>query len=697
MNGAASHLQLKKAGAKLTIKPLKSQPQLPTDFEEDSVLTKLMALWDECVNERLNALQQTAAEDPRAFLSRVAALWEAHCEQSRLVRDVFLALDRFLVARGGVSDSIHDRTLRLVAQGLLARAPLHERLLRALDDEVQRDREGEASHRALLRTLTKMFAQLGMYAPELEPRVLTRAREHYRRDSAAQLGTGTDVAGYLVAVDAQMAAEEERCAACLEASTRRPMVSVLEEELVRRHAALLVDAGAAKLLDEGRVSDLRRLYTMLARVGEVGRLRDAWAAYVRKRGTEVVQDTGRDKDMVDRLLALRAALLTALRESLASDEAFARSMKDNLESAVNSRQNRPAELLAKFLDQKLRAGVKRISDQELEKSMEDALSIFRLVQGKDVFEAFYKRHLARRLLLERSSSEDAERKMLALLKEECGAQFTNKLEGMFRDMELSRELMGLAKRAPQYLEASPSGVDISVSVLTAGHWPSYPSTTCTLPAELVRAQEAFTSFYLSKHSGRNLSWVPSQGTCTVKAQFRKGARELVVSQLQCSVLLAFSEADRLSCSEIQAQTGIEAGELKRVLQSLTCVPSMQVLLKEPKGKEVADTDVFVFNEGFTSDKFRVRLNQVQPKEVQEESQQINEGVAQDRQYQIDAAVVRIMKARKTLSHKLLISELIDQLRFTVQPADLKKRIESLIEREFLERDTNDKTVYNYLA
>ena len=34
--------------------------------------------------------------------------------------------------------------------------------------------------------------------------------------------------------------------------------------------------------------------------------------------------------------------------------------------------------------------------------MEDALSIFRLVQGKDVFEAFYKRHLARRLLLERS-------------------------------------------------------------------------------------------------------------------------------------------------------------------------------------------------------------------------------------------------------------------------------------------------------
>lgn len=51
----------------------------------------------------------------------------------------------------------------------------------------------------------------------------------------------------------------------------------------------------------------------------------------------------------------------------------------------------------------------------------------------------------------------------------------------------------------------------------------------------------------------------------------------------------------------------------------------------------------------------------------------------------------------TQSHKLLISELIQHLQFAVQPPDLKKRIESLIEREFLERDKDDKTVYRYLA
>jgi len=74
-----------------------------------------------------------------------------------------------------------------------------------------------------------------------------------------------------------------------------------------------------------------------------------------------------------------------------------------------------------------------------------------------------------------------------------------------------------------------------------------------------------------------------------------------------------------------------------------------------------------------------------------------ESVFQDRQYQIDAAIVRIMKTRKQLSHTLLMAELYKQLRFPLKAADVKKRIESLIDREYLERDSSSTATYNYLA
>ena len=67
--------------------------------------------------------------------------------------------------------------------------------------------------------------------------------------------------------------------------------------------------------------------------------------------------------------------------------------------------------------------------------------------------------------------------------------------------------------------------------------------------------------------------------------------------------------------------------------------------------------------------------------------------------QIEAAIVRIMKARRVLDHNSVVAEVSQQLssRFVPNPTVIKKRIESLIEREFLERDATDRKLYKYLA
>lgn len=78
-------------------------------------------------------------------------------------------------------------------------------------------------------------------------------------------------------------------------------------------------------------------------------------------------------------------------------------------------------------------------------------------QGKDVFEAFYKKDLAKRLLLNKSASIDAEKSMISKLKAECGSQFTNKLEGMFKDIDLSKDVGVAFMQAPAVQHQIPQG------------------------------------------------------------------------------------------------------------------------------------------------------------------------------------------------------------------------------------------------
>ena len=82
-----------------------------------------------------------------------------------------------------------------------------------------------------------------------------------------------------------------------------------------------------------------------------------------------------------------------------------------------------------------------MSEQEIENVFYKSMVLFRYLQEKDVFERYYKQHLAKRLLLNKSVSDDSEKNMISKLKTECGCQFTSKLEGMFKDMTLSNTTM----------------------------------------------------------------------------------------------------------------------------------------------------------------------------------------------------------------------------------------------------------------
>uniref|UniRef100_A0A8C3RBM8 Cullin-4B n=1 Tax=Cyanoderma ruficeps TaxID=181631 RepID=A0A8C3RBM8_9PASS len=622
--------------------------------------------------------------------------WQDHCRQMIMIRSIFLFLDRTYVLQNSMLPSIWDMGLELFRTHIISDHKVQNKTIDGILLLIERERNGEAIDRSLLRSLLSMLSDLQVNKLDsFEHRFLEETNRLYAAEGQ-RLMQEREVPEYLHHVNKRLEEEADRIITYLDQSTQKPLIATVEKQLLGEHLTAVLQKGLNHLLDENRIQDLSLLYQLFSRVrGGVQVLLQHWIEYIKAFGSTIVINPEKDKTMVQELLDFKDKVDHIIDVCFLKNEKFVNAMKEAFETFINKRPNKPAELIAKYVDSKLRAGNKEATDEELEKMLDKIMIIFRFIYGKDVFEAFYKKDLAKRLLVGKSASVDAEKSMLSKLKHECGAAFTSKLEGMFKDMELSKDIMIQFK---QYMQNQnvPGNIELTVNILTMGYWPTYVPMEVHLPPEMVKLQEIFKTFYLGKHSGRKLQWQSTLGHCVLKAEFKEGKKELQVSLFQTLVLLMFNEGEEFSLEEIKQATGIEDGELRRTLQSLACGKA-RVLTKSPKGKDVEDGDKFTCNDDFRHKLFRIKINQIQMKETVEEQASTTERVFQDRQYQIDAAIVRIMKMRKTLSHNLLVSEVYNQLKFPVKPADLKKRIESLIDRDYMERDKENPNQYNYIA
>uniref|UniRef100_A0A8C7BY12 Cullin-4B n=1 Tax=Neovison vison TaxID=452646 RepID=A0A8C7BY12_NEOVI len=604
--------------------------------------------------------------DSVLFLKKIDRCWQNHCRQMIMIRSIFLFLDRTYVLQNSMLPSIWDMGLELFRAHIISDQKVQNKTIDGILLLIERERNGEAIDRSLLRSLLSMLSDLQIYQDSFEQRFLEETNRLYAAEGQ-KLMQEREVPEYLHHVNKRLEEEADRLITYLDQTTQKSLIATVEKQLLGEHLTAILQKGLNNLLDENRIQDLSLLYQLFSRVrGGVQVLLQQWIEYIKAFGSTIVINPEKDKTMVQELLDFKDKVDHIIDICFLKNEKFINAMKEAFETFINKRPNKPAELIAKYVDSKLRAGNKEATDEELEKMLDKIMIIFRFIYGKDVFEAFYKKDLAKRLLVGKSASVDAEKSMLSKLKHECGAAFTSKLEGMFKDMELSKDIMIQFK---QYMQNQnvPGNIELTVNILTMGYWPTYVPMEVHLPPEMVKLQEIFKTFYLGKHSGRKLQWQSTLGHCVLKAEFKEGKKELQVSLFQTLVLLMFNEGEEFSLEEIKQATGIEE---YRILLKYLCHIRKKLAIKSPN---------YSFNLGV------------------EEQASTTERVFQDRQYQIDAAIVRIMKMRKTLSHNLLVSEVYNQLKFPVKPADLKKRIESLIDRDYMERDKENPNQYNYIA
>lgn len=177
--------------------------------------------------------------------------------------------------------------------------------------------------------------------------------------------------------------------------------------------------------------------------------------------------------------------------------------------------------------------------------------------------------------------------------------------------------------------------------------------------------------------------------------------ELQLTTLQATCLLAFNGTEAtaasageggLSFKEVSTRLNLAEDVAKRVLHSLSCGKS-RVLAKSPEGRTVGTSDRFTVSTAFRNARRRIKI----PMAILEESQ-TQKRVEDDRRSAIDAAVVRTMKSAKTMAHKDLFAQVLRQLSlFRPDPKLIKRRIEYLIDNDYMERDETNPSLYVYVA
>lgn len=355
--------------------------------------------------------------------------------------------------------------------------------------------------------------------------------------------------------------------------------------------------------------------------------------------------------------------------------------------------------LNRYLDCFLQKDHQKLSEPEIETKIEQIMDIFKLLKNKDLFELQYKKLLTTRVLVFKNFVEEHEYSFLKRITTICGTACTSKFYTFLTEIKISGQIFQEFKS--QYSsknDLDKAGIDI-ISQGICSFDENFENFE--FPNEVSHINRFFEEFYKSKYPDRKVAWISNLGIGVVRATFCKKPKDLVVNNLQMFSLLCFNNINKTTtCKEIQKTLRMnKSNAIKQVLLPLL---KMKILLRNVinEENELNDDEILSVNENFTHKYYEIKVPfKISDEEGDLEEQKALKVLNLERKIIIEAYVIRILKARKQLSHGELIKEITDfcsQRNFVPSLLQIKDSIESLINREYIKRN-NDPGTYSYNA
>ena len=613
--------------------------------------------------------KKSESHSDEALLTFYIREWKRYTDAAKFNNHLFRYLNRHWVKREmdeGKKNIYDVYTLHLVKWKDVFFKEIQEKVMDAVLKLVEKQRNGETIDQLQIKAIVDSFVSLGLdendstkstlevYRAYFERPFLAATKTYYNNESKRFVAENS-IVEYMKKAESRLDEEKERVGLYLHPDVMKRLMDTCNEALITNHSIILRDEFQV-LLDRERTEDLGRMYKLLSRIKEgLDPLRNRFEAHVRKAGLAAVEKVAANgenfepKVYVDALLEIHTKYQSLVNVAFGGESEFVRSLDNACKEFVNRNQvcksssTRSPELLAKYTDQLLKKGAKAADESDVEEMLVHIMVVFKYIEDKDVFQKFYSRMLAKRLVHANSVSDDAETSMISKLKEACGYEYTNKLQRMFQDVQISKDLNTSYKEWHDKILRDSNEkrtLDTTYQILGTGFWPlNAPNTPFSPPAEVQSAMASFSSFYDNKHNGRKLTWLWQLCKGEIRANYIKNQKlpyTFQVSTYQLAILLLFNDAEKLDYQEIKELTLLTDENLEPAMGILS---RARVVLPQPEDAKPEPGTKYVLNYQFKNKKIKINLNIQVKSEQKVEADDTHKTIEEDRKLLLQVSLL----------------------------------------------------------
>eukprot|EP01015_Nassula_variabilis_P027969 TRINITY_DN5795_c0_g1_i3.p1 TRINITY_DN5795_c0_g1~~TRINITY_DN5795_c0_g1_i3.p1 ORF type:complete len:544 (-),score=116.08 TRINITY_DN5795_c0_g1_i3:132-1763(-) len=461
--------------------------------------------------------------------------------------------------------------------------------------------------------------------------------------------------------------------------------------------------GIFDMVSKNKIEELRNIFLLYSRnVETIGFIANQVSLYINVKGKSFANDPKISKDPIQyatKVLEFKRDMNKIVDEIFEANMLLQKA-KDQQFGDFMQQYERSAGYLAVYCDMELVKGMVGNKEKEVEEKIEAIMDLFKCIRARDIFLKQYTKLLAKRLLQGKSVSEDCERNLLAKLQMEIGVGEVGKLQKMMEDINISKDESEQFKKYSQENNLL-KGLEVNVQVITGASWPNdVAQGRFKMPSDLQSIATKFEQWYQRKYHGRHLQWLMNQGTSDLNFLVNEKSKYLLkVTNAQVCILMLFNRFPDFTFEKLLSILEMKQQDL--VTQLVFLVKNGVLIKENPEAKESFEMiESISINKEFKNVKKIVPCIPQKSKSAPEPSPVIGEidEIQIQRANVIDAAVVRIMKARRKAMLNDIQAECLKLITlFKPQPLMIKQRIETLIERDFLKRNENTKTLFEYIA